>query len=71
MRKVRDLPEVRVFDSDVEGGIKVLRRLVANSGVYAVLKNRRRNPSISARKRAKLRRSVERLKRAKLKGGRW
>ena len=61
--KVKDAPTVYCYDGEVDSALSVLRRKVATLGTYRILKNRRRYPSVSARKREKLRRSIDRLKR--------
>jgi hypothetical protein len=62
MNRTLDLPEVQVFDGNIEKSIKLLRVRMANSGTFRILKDRQTDVSIVERKRAKRRRAEKRRK---------
>lgn len=68
MATIRDNPEVRVFDGDLNRALKNFNRRFQNAGVGRILKMRRKHPARCDRLRAKRQRSLERYQRAKMKG---
>ena len=69
--RIKDNPVAYCYDGDVDRAIKVLRRQVANYGTYGAIRFRRRFPGAGVRRKAKVRRAMKRLERARERGRSW
>jgi ribosomal protein S21 len=58
--KLRDNPEVAVFDNDLNAAIRELKKRVINGAYPRTLKDRNRFPSRSARRKLKAKRAYVR-----------
>ena len=65
-----DTCHVSVFDNDVEGAVRKLKKRFAAAGIVDQLRLRKEHPSRSDRRRAKARRALKRTRRAQARRGR-
>ena len=58
IKGIKDGTEIRVFENDIEGALRHLRRRVLQAGVLKALRTRNENPRKADRKRVKARRAA-------------
>ena len=56
-----DKAMVRIWNNDIEGAIRLLRRKMGNAGVFRALKAREKYPSVSGRRKFKDRQTVRHI----------
>jgi len=62
IKRIYDLPEVKVYGGDLEKAIKRFNRKVREAGIFGLLKDRRLRPTGAMRKKQKRKAAVARLK---------
>jgi len=56
-----DMPQVKVFNGNIESALRIFRRRVDTGGILSALRRRKENPSRAGRKRYKQRLATKRL----------
>jgi len=62
VKRIYDMPTVRVFNGDLEKALKRFNRRVRSAGIIGILKDRRLRPTGAMRRRHKRKAAVARLK---------